>query len=240
MREIKVLIPILIGVLFFSAFFSSGGSSDIYALRRAEMVKEQLISRDIHDPRILDAMGKVPRHLFVAPRYNSLAYRDYPLPIEEGQTISQPYIVALMIQLLNLEEGEKILEIGTGSGYQAAVLACLTQEVYSIEIKRKLAEKAATILKKLGYHGVKVKWGDGHLGWEEYAPFDAIIVSCAPNHIPAALMDQLKEGGRLILPLGESGRIQTLTLVKKRKGVPHIQDILKVRFVPMTKNIPKK
>ncbi len=234
MREIKILFLLLILAVFSWSFCSFEESSDTYALLRMEMVKQQLMSRDINDPEVLDAMGKVPRHLFIDPKYRNQAYQDFPLPIDERQTISQPYIVALMIQHLQLKEGERVLEIGTGSGYQAAVLACLTQEVYSIEIIKTLADKAAATLKKLGYDHVKVKWGDGHFGWEEYAPFDAIIVSCATSHVPTALMAQLKEGGRLILPLGDTQNVQTLTLIKKQKGKLYVRNILSVRFVPMT------
>jgi protein-L-isoaspartate(D-aspartate) O-methyltransferase len=226
--------------VFSWSFCSFEESIDTYALLRMEMVKQQLISRNINDPDVLDAMGKVPRHLFIDPKYRNQAYQDFPLPIDERQTISQPYIVALMIQHLGLKEGERVLEIGTGSGYQAAVLACLTQEVYSIEIIKALADKSAATLKKLGYDYVKVKWGDGHFGWEEYAPFDAIIVACATDHVPTALMEQLKEGGRLILPLGDTQNVQTLTLIEKQKGKPYVRNILSVRFVPMTNETGKK
>jgi protein-L-isoaspartate(D-aspartate) O-methyltransferase len=225
-------IPILI-LIFSSFLFSFHQEEDIYARMRKEMVKTQLASRDIKDPKVLEIMGTVPRHLFVSPRYRSQAYADHPLPIDEGQTISQPYIVALMTQHLRLSPGEKVLEIGTGSGYQAAVLAGLTDKVYSVEIREKLAKSASETLKQLDYAQVKVKWDDGYYGWKEFAPFDAIIVTCAANHVPPPLLEQLKEGGRLIIPLGSTLYFQTLTLITKTGGKPNVKHILGVRFVPM-------
>lgn len=213
---------------------------DIYAQKRSEMVRRQLASRDITDQKVLDAMNLVPRHLFVDPQYRSQAYADHPLPIDEGQTISQPYIVALMTQYLDLKKGDKVLEIGTGSGYQAAVLAQLTDKVFSIEIREKLADKASAILKSLGFRSIKVKHGDGYFGWDEYAPFDAIIVTCAANHIPPPLLNQLKEGGKLIIPLGSTLYYQTLALVTKVKGKPEVKHVLGVRFVPMTGEAQKR
>lgn len=213
---------------------------DAYARLRRKMVREQLQSRDITDKKVLEVMREVPRHLFVSPAYRHQAYEDYPLPIDEGQTISQPYIVGLMTQHLGLKEGERVLEIGTGSGYQAAVLSLLTDEVYSIEIRKKLAEKAAETLKQLDYNQVKVKWGDGYFGWEEHAPFDAIIVTCAANHVPPPLLKQLKEGGRLIIPLGSTLYFQTLVLITKTEGKPNVEHILGVRFVPMIGEAQKK
>jgi len=214
--------------------------NDIYTRLRLKMVKSQLEARDITDKKVLEVMATVPRHLFVSPPYHKRAYEDYPLPIDEGQTISQPYIVALMTQCLNLKKGEKVLEIGTGSGYQAAVLAHLTDKVYSIEIREKLAKKASETLKKLNYNHVHVKWGDGYFGWKEYAPFDAIIVTCAANHVPPPLLKQLKERGRLIIPLGSTLYFQTLTLITKIKGKPQVEYILGVRFVPMTGEAQKR
>lgn len=204
------------------------------------MIERNLKGRDISDPRILEIMERVPRQLFVEKSLQSQAYADHPLPIGEGQTISQPYIVALMTQILKVKPGEKVLEIGTGSGYQAAVLAELTARVYTVEIREGLTNLAAQRLKKLGYEKVKVKYGDGYFGWEEFAPFDAIIVTCAANHIPPPLIKQLREGGRLIIPLGSTTYFQTLTLLTKKKGELDVQHLLGVSFVPMTGEAQKK
>lgn len=204
------------------------------------MVRRQLVARDITDKKVLEVMGQVPRHLFVSSRYQRKAYEDYPLPIDEGQTISQPYIVALMTQHLKLKEGEKVLEIGTGSGYQAAVLAHLSDKVYSVEIREGLAKKAAQTLKKLKYSQVQVKWGDGYFGWEEHAPFEAIIVTCAANHIPPPLIDQLKDGGRLIIPVGSTLYYQTLTVLTKVGEELKVEHVLGVRFVPMVGEAQKR
>jgi len=214
MRVFRWLL-IFYGIMF--SFLSPllSQEDEIYAQRRKNMVQKQLAARDITEKKILEVMGSVPRHLFVGSRYQRRAYEDHPLPIDEGQTISQPYIVALMTQHLKLKEGEKVLEIGTGSGYQAAVLAHLTDKVYSVEIREGLADRAAQTLKKLNYSQVRVKWGDGYFGWEEHAPFDAIIVTCAANHIPPPLIEQLKDGGRLIVPVGSTLYYQTLTLLTK-------------------------
>ncbi len=213
---------------------------DKYAEKRSEMVREQLVARDITNKKVLDAMRAVPRQLFVDKRYRSQAYADHPLPIDEGQTISQPYIVALMTQYLDLKGGEKVLEIGTGSGYQAAVLAHITDKVYSIEIKERLAQRALETLQSLDYSSVHVKHGDGYFGWEEFAPFDAIIVTCAANHIPPPLLNQLNEGGKLIIPLGSTLYYQTLTLVTKVAGKPEVKHVLGVRFVPMIGEVQKR
>ena len=233
----------IVGLFLFlgiNIFLFSFDEEPAYTQLRKKMVRQQLMSRDISDKRVLEAMGKVPRHLFVSPSYRRQAYEDYPLPIDEGQTISQPYIVALMTQHLKVEENDKVLEIGTGSGYQAAVLAYLTDQVYSIEIREKLAEKASDDLAGLGYDQVQVKWGDGYYGWEEHAPFDAIIVTCAANHVPPPLLKQLKQGGRLIIPLGSTLYFQTLTLITKTDGKPEVEHILGVRFVPMTGEAQKR
>lgn len=205
-----------------------------YAKKRKLMVEEQLRTRDITDRRVLDAMAKVPRHLFIDPRLRAEAYEDYPLPIAEGQTISQPYIVALMTQCLELRGREKVLEVGTGSGYQAAVLATLADRVYTIEINEALARDAAETLRRLNYDRVEVKAGDGFFGWKERAPFDAIIVTCAARQVPPPLFQQLQEGGRLILPLGDTNEVQVLTLVTKVRGQPKTKVVTGVRFVPMT------
>lgn len=218
-----------------------GQTSDrSYERLRRRMVVEQLAARDITDPRVLEVMGEVPRHLFVPPAYRDEAYEDYPLPIEEGQTISQPYIVALMTQLLGLKGGEKVLEIGTGSGYQAAVLSRLAAHVFTIEIHPALAERASTLLRELGYANVQVRAGDGYRGWPEMAPFDAVIVTCAVSHVPPALFEQLAEGGRLVLPMGGRLGAQTLTLITKVGGKARTSRILPVRFVPMTGEAEKK
>lgn len=229
-----------LATVFLVPFLSFCEEDEVFARRRAAMVRKQLARRDITDKRILEVMGNVPRHLFVSASYRKQAYKDYPLPIDEGQTISQPYIVALMTQHLNLKKGERVLEIGTGSAYQAAVLAHLTDSVYSIEIRERLAKKAAKTLEKLNYDQVHVKWGDGYFGWEEHAPFDAIIVTCAANHVPPPLLEQLKEGGRLIIPLGSTLYFQTLTLITKTKGKPKVKHILGVRFVPMVGEAQKR
>ncbi len=201
---------------------------------RKAMVVEQIEERGIRDGRVLEVMEKVPRHEFVPEKYRAFAYEDSPLPIGKGQTISQPYIVALMTECLNLEGNEKVLEVGTGSGYQAAILSELAKEVYTIEIVEPLAERAEELLKKLGYRNVKVKCGDGYLGWEEYAPFDGIIVTCAPDHIPQPLIDQLAEGGRMVIPVGEVYFPQVLKLIEKREGKVTVRNVTPVRFVPMT------
>lgn len=241
MKKGRLLRMMLGFALVFSVPALSGSDDeDVYARKREMMVLKQLKARDITDRKVLEAMGATPRHLFVSPRLRSQAYNDYPLPIDEGQTISQPYIVALMTQCLELKPGEKVLEIGTGSGYQAAVLAYLTDEVYSIEIREKLAKTAQETLSKLNYDQVKVKWADGYFGWEEHAPFDAIIVTCAANHIPPPLLQQLKEGGRLIIPVGSTLFFQTLMLVTKTNGKPKVRHVLDVSFVPMVGEIRKK
>jgi len=227
-------------IILSAAFFSFCEDDEFYTRKREEMVRRQLMTRDITDRQVLEVMGSVPRHLFVNPSLRRQAYVDSPLPIDEGQTISQPYIVALMTQHLKLKGGEKILEVGTGSGYQAAVLAHLTDKVYSIEIRENLAKKAAETLSTLDYNQVQVKWSDGYFGWEEHAPFDAIIVTCAANHVPPPLLKQLKEGGRLIIPVGSTLYFQTLTLITKKKGKPKVRQILGVNFVPMTGEVQKK
>lgn len=210
------------------------------AARRKAMVDRQIASRGVTDPRVLRAMMDVPRHDFVPAEYADLAYEDHPLPIEEGQTISQPYIVALMTQCLALREGEKVLEIGTGSGYQAAILARLTDRVFTIEIHEPLARRAAATLARLGLGNVEVRAGDGFFGWPEEAPFDAIIVTCAVPQVPPPLLEQLGEGGRLVVPLGDSRTYQTLTVIIKQDGKPRVRQVLDVRFVPMTGEAQKK
>lgn len=210
-------------------------AEEIHFIKARElMVTRDLMGRDIKDLKVLNAMRGVKRHLFVDKHLQKEAYSDHPLPIGEGQTISQPYIVALMTQILNVSPGEKVLEIGTGSGYQAAVLAKLTDKVYSIEIKKGLHEKSNARLKTLGYNTIKLKYGDGYLGWKEFAPFDAIIITAAANHIPPPLIKQLKMGGRLIIPLGNTTFYQTLTLITKKEKKLDVRHISGVVFVPMT------
>jgi len=208
---------------------------DDFERQRLEMVERTIASRDVTDENVLEAMRSVPRHLFVPPDSIDLAYRDHPLPIGYGQTISQPYIVAWMTELLDLQPGEKVLEIGTGSGYQAAVLAELEGvEVYTIEIVPELAEIAENRLQELGYSDVKVMQGDGYYGWAEYAPFDAIIVTAAPDHLPAPLVEQLTEGGRLVIPIGPPGGYQTLWQFVKEGEDVTAYSMGGVAFVPFT------
>ncbi len=206
---------------------------DDFVRLRKDMVAGQLASRDIRDKRVLEVMGKIPRQVFVDPGSRNLAYEDFPLPIAEGQTISQPYIVALMTQCLELKGGEKVLEVGTGSGYQAAVLSLLTSRIFSIEFHPDLAETAAVRLKKLGYANVEIRSGDGFFGWPEEAPFDGIIVTCAARRVPEALFGQLAEGGRMVIPVGERDDVQRLLRIRKVRGRPVEEEITMVRFVPM-------
>jgi len=213
-----------------SLFFNS--DKDFKAMREA-MVKTQIETRGIKDKRVLKAMLKVERHKFVPLDLAGDAYKDTPLPIGKGQTISQPYIVALMTELLELKGDEAVLEIGTGSGYQAAILAELAKTIYTVEIIPELAERSKKLLESLGYKNVEVKAGDGWLGWEEHAPFDAIIITCAPEEMPLRLIEQLAEGGRMVLPIGAG--YQELKLIRKTKGAVKIRNIASVRFVPMIK-----
>jgi protein-L-isoaspartate(D-aspartate) O-methyltransferase len=203
---------------------------------RQRMVDQQLRARDIRDPRVLDAMLAVPRHLFVPEPGRAEAYRDSPVPIGYGQTISQPYIVAFMTQALEIQPGDRVLEIGTGSGYQAAVLATLAKQVYSIEIIAPLADRARETLSTLGYRNVDVRTGNGYLGWPEQAPFDRVMVTAAPEEVPQALVEQLKVGGLMAVPVGTV--MQELRILRRTDGGTETVDTLPVRFVPMT-NKPK-
>jgi protein-L-isoaspartate(D-aspartate) O-methyltransferase len=207
-----------------------------FTLARKRMVEEQLAApgRGIKNPRVLDAMATVPRHEFVPEAERKFAYLDEPLPIGYGQTISQPCIVAYMTEQLDPKATDRVLEIGTGSGYQAAILSRLVAEVYTIEIIEPLAKRADADLKRLGYTNVEVLAGDGYKGWPERAPFDAIIVTCAPDHIPRPLVDQLREGGRMIIPVGPP-EFQQLYLLRKTGTKIEQQAVLPVRFVPMTR-----
>ena len=232
---------------FFGFFLLLGTSSirdysiqnDKYQKVRQRMVREQVVARGVTDQRVIQAMINVPRHLFVPEAYERMAYEDRPLPIGEGQTISQPYIVALMTELLELNQNAKVLEIGTGSGYQAAVLAEIVKEVYSIEIVEILGQTASGLLTELGYKNISTKIGDGYKGWPEKAPFDAIIVTCAPSDIPKPLENQLKEGGKMIIPLGGS-IVQELILLEKKGGELIKKSVAPVRFVPMVRQDGKR
>jgi len=201
--------------------------------QRETMVEKQIAARGITDPATLEAMRTVPRHEFLPMRLRDEAYMDYPLPIGHGQTISQPFIVAFMTEAIRPQPGEKILEIGAGSGYQAAILAQMGADVYTVEIVEPLAEMARQTLERLGYKNAHVLHGDGYRGWPEHAPFDAIIVTCAPDKIPPDLVAQLKDGGRMIVPVG-GGMEQELVLLRKEGGKIEKQSVLPVRFVPMT------
>lgn len=220
-------------LLIFFTISIGASRKDLFTDPRERMVTTQIIARGIKDPRVIEAMRKVPRHLFVPKKIRGRAYDDRPLPIGEGQTISQPYIVAFMTEALNLSSGDKALEIGTGSGYQAAILAEIVKEVYTIEIRPRLGETARERLKEMGYSNIFVEIGDGYKGWPEKAPFNAVIVTCAPERIPRPLIDQLTEGGRMIIPVGEEGGIQELVLMKKEKGMIIRKEVMKVLFVPM-------
>src|SRR5574341_1233330 len=230
-------VVLLAGSMLFAA---TAGGEDIFASKRRRMVEQDIKARGVRDEAVLSAMMKVPRHLFVDKAVRGKAYEDHPLPIGEGQTISQPYVVALMTGALGLRPTERVLEIGTGSGYQAAVLAGIVKEVYTIEIRRTLADRAEKTLETLGYRNVKTRYGDGYFGWEEYAPFDAIMITASANHIPPPLIKQLKEGGRLIVPLGSTVYFQTLTLATKRKGELDVEQLAPVAFVPMTGEVERK
>lgn len=237
MRRFAVILTVLICT--FNSFCSSHPQAGSFEEERMRMVKYDIEGRGIKDKRVLDAMSKIPRHLFVDDSYRRYAYSDHPLPIEAGQTISQPYIVALMTEALKLQATDRVLEIGTGSGYQAAVLGEIVKEVYSIEIKKVLAESSAKLLKELGYKNIKVKYGDGYFGWKEFAPFDAIIITAAANRVPQPLIEQLKEGGRLVVPLVEADYYQVLTVFRKKKDNILKENMIPVRFVPMTGEIQK-
>lgn len=206
-----------------------------YATSAGTMVQKQLRPRGIDHPRVLQAMAKVPREKFVAKELEARAYEDRPLPIGFGQTISQPFIVAFMTQALQPKPTDRVLEIGTGSGYQAAVLGELVAQVYTIEIVRPLAQRAAIVLHALGYKNVLVKAGDGYKGWPEHAPFDSIIVTAAPDHVPQPLVAQLKEGGRMVIPVG-GAVVQRLNVLEKRGGVVKQIAAIPVKFVPLTRD----
>ena len=207
-------------------------NKDIYSEQRREMVENQLVPRGISDLRVIEAMLKIPRHKFLPEHLGDYAYSDSPLPIGMGQTISQPYIVAYMTELLNLNKGDKVLEIGTGSGYQAAILAEIGCDVYTIEIVEILTLRAKKVLQNLGYKNICFKVDDGYMGWEDNAPYDAILVTAAPPEIPEPLTEQLKEGGKMVIPVGDY--FQELILLKKTKEGLKEKRVTPVRFVPMT------
>jgi protein-L-isoaspartate(D-aspartate) O-methyltransferase len=204
--------------------------------QRQQMVERQIEGRGITDEAVLEALATVPRHAFVPADYQSQAYNDHPLPIGYGQTISQPYIVALMTELVDLQPGERVLEIGTGSGYQAAVLAQVTDQVYTIEIVPELARRAQQTFEQLGYDQIEAKQGDGYWGWEEHAPFDAIVVTAAPDHVPQPLVNQLADGGKMVIPIGPPGGYQSLWILERQGEQITRRNWGGVRFVPFTRS----
>jgi len=230
----RVVLFFLCLFLFVTVFISGVGGNQDYTDQRMKMVQQQLEARDIKDPEVLETMRTVKRHLFVPEDQQKRAYEDRPLSIGYGQTISQPYIVAYMTQAVRLKPGDKILEIGTGSGYQAAVLARIVKEVYSIEIIEALALRAEKTLNSIGYPNIFIKHGDGYQGWQEHAPYDVIIVTAAPDHVPEKLLEQLAVGGRMVIPVGTS--FQNLYLMTKTEDGIKKETLLPVRFVPMVEN----
>lgn len=224
--------------LIISVFSVLAQENETFRSQREIMVRQQIRARGITDVTVLNAFRIVPRHKFVLPEYIKHSYYDSPLPITEGQTISQPYVVAFMTDALDLKPTDKVLEIGTGSGYQAAILAAICDSVFTIEIFESLGEKAAKLFFELTYKNIFTKTGDGYKGWKEHAPFDAIIVTCSPTHVPEQLKKQLAEGGRMIIPVGKE-RVQHLVLLQKKRGKIIEKNVLPVRFVPMI-NIEKE
>ena len=228
------LVLLITGASFVPGVYAEDQSRDErYTASRHRMVKNQIEARDIRNPDVLEAMKNVPRHRFLTKFINQ-AYKDHPVPIGYGQTISQPYIVGLMTQELELTSQDRVLEIGTGSGYQAAILAYIVKEVYTIEIIEELAGQAEKLLQSLKYDNIHVMHADGYFGWEEHAPFDAVIITAAANHIPIPLLNQLKVGGKLILPLSSPGGFHALTLIRKTSDGLDTEFVTGVRFVPMT------
>lgn len=223
-------------VAIVSLLVVAGAAAADFDAQRERMVTRQIQAREVTDSRVLAAMRKVPRHEFVPDRWRDAAYSDGPLPIGYGQTISQPYIVALMTELSQIKPGAKTLEIGTGSGYQAAVLAEITTNVWTMEIIEPLAKSATDRLKRLGYEKVQVKFGDGYFGWKEHAPFDAIVVTAAADHVPPPLIEQLKPGGRMVIPVGGPFHHQWLVVVEKDEaGKIRTRNVASVAFVPLTR-----
>ena len=226
----------LILLIFIGFFQSTGQQDDKYTALRKDMVANQIVKRGIRNPTTIKALQKVPRHLFVPPQSINRAYDDSPLPIGHNQTISQPFIVAYMTELAKPAKWKRVLEIGTGSGYQAAVLAEIVDTVYTIEIIPELTREATTRLAKLGYRNIITKTGDGYLGWKEHAPFDVIMVTAADDHIPQPLLDQLAEDGRLIMPVGPPSSAQQIVLAVKKNGKIERTKLAMVRFVPLLRN----
>jgi len=230
MKKLTVLI-----IVFTIGFFSSLSGQNKFEIKRKEMVKKQIQARGITDKNTLKALEVVPRHLFVPEEYQDQAYDDGPLPIGYGQTISQPYIVAYMTELLNVGPNDVVLEIGTGSGYQAAILSRIVKKVYTVEIVEELGLAAKERLKALNYDNVEVKIGDGYYGWEEHAPYSGIIVTAASEYIPPPLIKQLKDKGRMIIPVGSPFSVQNLMLVEKSGDKIRTKSLIPVRFVPLTR-----
>jgi protein-L-isoaspartate(D-aspartate) O-methyltransferase len=241
-RTMKKIMLLFAGFMFIASAGYADRPSEEPDIQKARhhMVKTTIQDRGIKDTRVLAAMQAVPRHRFVPDRLLSAAYADRPLPIGEGQTISQPYVVALMTEILGLQSDQRVLEIGTGSGYQAAVLAEVTRRVYTIEIKEKLHVRSSKLLKSLGYNNISTRHSDGYFGWPEAAPFDAIMITAAIDHVPPPLLKQLKDGGRLALPLGNPFSYQNLVLVTKKGDDLIVKQITGVLFVPMTGHALKK
>ncbi|MEO0570383.1 MAG: protein-L-isoaspartate(D-aspartate) O-methyltransferase [Bacteroidota bacterium] len=229
------LLTVLVVVIFLSGKKMGAQEPDYVAMRKA-MIKHQLEGRDIYDARVLKAMLQIPRHYFIPEDKSVYAYSDSPVSIGHQQTISQPYMVAYMTQVLRLGKKDKVLEIGTGSGYQAAVLGKLVDSVYTIEIIEPLGKQAKKILHRLGYGNITVKLGDGYHGWKAHAPYDAIMVTAGAEELPQPLLEQLKEGGRMIIPIGPHDGIRDLVLIHKKKGKVTTKNLMPVRFVPFTRN----
>jgi protein-L-isoaspartate(D-aspartate) O-methyltransferase len=225
------IFPFFATILFLSSFAVSAEDKDPTVAQRMRMVEDQIRRRGVMDERVLRAMGRVPRHLFIPLRDRDFAYGDYPVAIGLGQTISQPYIVAYMTEVLGLESQDKVLEIGTGSGYQAAVLAEIVREVYTVELLPELASRADKLLQELGYRNIQVRQGDGYKGWIDHAPYDAIIVTAAPPEVPSALLQQLKIGGRMVIPVGDF--FQELQLITRTPQGFDYRQLIPVRFVPL-------
>jgi len=229
------VVPVVAGMLLLVAVPASRASDDEaeYRRRRESMVAQQVENRGVFDPDLLEAMRTIPRHLFVPPSERPFAYEDRALPLACGQTISQPYIVALMTELIDVSASDRVLEVGTGSGYQSAVLGSIVDEVYTVEIYEELGQAAHRLLRELGYTSVYTRVADGYYGWPKHAPFDAIMVTCAIDHIPPPLLAQLVVGGRMCLPLGHPFMVQRLVLVTKEEEGVKTRDILPAGFVPM-------